>query len=100
VTDETGRAGDDATPGGITDGGNARRYLLGAAVTVVAFAGIAGYTLGSNSPAESTTVLGVLTLPVTSLSLAAYGVVLAGTVVTVLFGLVTLASRIDDDAVE
>lgn len=75
--------------------GSGRRYLIGAAVTVVLFAGVAGVVLGSNSPASSATFLGVLALPVTPLALGLYGVLLAGTVVTTLFGLVTVASRLE-----
>jgi hypothetical protein len=90
---------DTSSPGATTGDRNGRRYLIGAAVTVVLFAAFAGYTLGANSPAETTTVLGAITLPVTPWALAGYGAVLAGSLVTLLFGLVSLASRLDDDAV-
>ena len=102
MTDDTGtesRQRSDAgrdSPGAVEPGDDGRPYLIGAAVTVVAFAGVAGYTLGSNSPAETATLASVLTLPVSGLSLAAYGVGLAGLVVGLLFGLVSLASRLDD----
>lgn len=72
-----------------------RWYLVGAGVVVTLFAGTTGFVLGSNSPASSATFLGVLTVPVTPVSLAAYGVVLAGTIVAGLFGLVVLASRLE-----
>ena len=97
VTDETDRP---LRPDEIQPGGNGRRYLLGAAATVVVFAGIAGYTLGSNSPAETAKLLGVLVLPVNGFSLAAYGVGLAGAVVTGIFAVVRLLSRFDDAAAE
>ncbi|MEZ3142922.1 hypothetical protein [Halobaculum sp. MBLA0143] len=95
MTDETDRP---LRPDEIQPGGNGRRYLLGAAATVVVFAGIAGYTLGSNSPAETVRLLSVLVLPVSGLSLAAYGVALAGVVVTGLFTVVRVLSRFDDAA--
>ena len=95
MTDETERP---RRPDEIEPGGDGRRYLVGAAVTVGAFAGVAGYTLGSNSPAETVRLLGVLVVPVSGPSLAAYGVGLAGVVVTGIFGVVRLLSRFDDDA--
>ena len=91
----TDPARDDPRDDGVADGANGRRYLVGAGVTVTAFAGIAGFVLGANSPADATTVLGVIALPVTPVSLAVYGILLAGTVVTGLFGLVVLASRLE-----
>ena len=65
-------------------------------MAVTLFAATAGVVLGANSPAASTTVLGVLRLPVTPVSLGLYGLVLGGTIVAALFGLVTLASRLEE----
>lgn len=77
-------------------GTSGRRYLVGAGVAVTLFAATAGVVLGANSPATSTTVLGVVQLPVTPVSLGLYGLVLGGTLVATLFGLVTLASRLEE----
>jgi hypothetical protein len=77
-------------------GTNGRRSLVGAGVVATLFAGIAGVVLGANSSATSTTVLCVVRLPVTSVSPGLYGLVLGGTLVASLFGLVTLASRLEE----
>jgi hypothetical protein len=93
VTDETER------PAAVESDGDARRYLYGAAATVVVFAGIAGYTLGANSPVDTARLASTVTLPVSGLSLAAYGVVFAGLLVVGIFGVVRFLSQFDDDAV-
>lgn len=82
-----------------TEQSSGRRYLIGAGLTVVLFATFTGYTLGSNSPASSARFASLVTVPVTRWSLALYGTILSGLVVVTLFGLVTLASRYDDDSV-
>jgi len=97
VTDETEHPSD--SPAGVPPGGDGRRYLYGAAATVVAFAGLAGYTLGANSPVDSARLASTVTLPVSGLSLAAYGVVFAGLLVVGIFGVVRLLAQFDDDAV-
>ena len=97
MTDETDQPPE--SPAAVEPGGDGRRYLYGAAATVVGFAGIAGYTLGANSPVDSATLASVVTLPVNGLSLAAYGVGFAGVIVTGLFGVVRLLAQFDDDAV-
>lgn len=73
--------------------GSGRKYLVGAGVTVICFVGITGFVLGTNSPAETARLFGVIELPVTPLSLGMAGVVLASLVVLALFGLVTVATR-------
>ncbi len=97
VTDETDHPPE--SPAAVEPGGDGRPYLYGAAATVVGFAGIAGYTLGANSPVDNATLASVVTLPVSGLSLAAYGVGFAGLLVVGIFGVVRLLTRFDDDAV-
>ncbi|ESP88725.1 DUF7520 family protein [Candidatus Halobonum tyrrellensis] len=76
--------------------GSGRRYLAGAAVTVVAFVAVAGYVVAANNGVDAVTVFGVVTIPGTPTGVALYGVVLSVAVLALLFGLVTVASRFDD----
>ena len=86
---------DDPVADRPTETGTGRRYLLGAGGVVTLFIGLTGYVLGLNSPMASAQLFGVLTVPVTPVSLAAYGLLLGGTLLTALFGLVALASRLE-----
>lgn len=92
-----GTGGGGGRPDGdVGEGGSARRYLAGAAATVVAFVAVAGYVVAANNAVDAVTVFGVATVPGTPVAMALYGVVLASAVLGVLFGLVTVASRYDD----
>lgn len=83
------------TDADVSEGGSGRRYLAGAAATVVAFVAVAGYVVAANNQVDTVTVFDVVTLSGTPAGVAAYGAALAAGVLAVLFGLVTLASRYD-----
>ncbi|WP_348609827.1 DUF7520 family protein [Halobaculum rarum] len=76
-----------------------RPYLLGAAAVVTLFAAAAGYVVAANNAVGSVAMFGVVTVPGTPAAVAIYGAVLSIVVLVVLFGLVIVASRFDDDAV-
>ncbi|QZX99329.1 DUF7520 family protein [Halobaculum rubrum] len=107
VDDEDDRPGDDR----VGDRENAiegeasavevsgRPYLLGAAVVVTLFAAAAGYVVAANNVVDAVTVFGLVTLSGSPATMAAYGAVLSALVLGVLFGLVTVASRFDEDAI-
>ncbi|MFC7137126.1 DUF7520 family protein [Halobaculum litoreum] len=76
-----------------------RPYLAGAAAVVTLFAAAAGYVVAANNAVPAVTVFGAVTLPGSPAAMALYGAVLSLLVVGTLFGLVTVASRFDDDAV-
>lgn len=76
-----------------------RPYLLGAAAAVTLFAAAAGYVVAANNAVGAVTVFGAITLPGSPGAMAVYGAVLSAFVLGALFGLVTVASRFDDDAV-
>jgi len=76
-----------------------RPYLLGAAAVVTLFAAAAGYVVAANNGVTSVAMFGVITVPGTPAAVAVYGAVLSIAVLATLFGLVTVASRFDDDAV-
>ncbi|MFC6785709.1 hypothetical protein ACFQFH_07295 [Halobaculum halobium] len=99
---DSGGATDD---GGLIEGepsaveASGRPYLIGAAAVVTLFAAAAGYVVAANNAVGSVTVFGAVTVPGTPTAVAAYGAVLSLAVLGVLFGLVTVAARFDDDAV-
>ena len=79
-----------------------RRVFLVVAASVVALAGVIGFFVGSNGAevAPTISVFGLLALPTTPATLTLYGMVLAAVALAVLFGLVTLASRVDDASLD
>ncbi|SFR68702.1 DUF7520 family protein [Halogeometricum limi] len=79
--------------------GLGRSILLVVGLSVVAISGLLGAFIGSNGAEavpEAAVLGGLLVLPTTPLSMALYGVVLASVVLAALFGLVELASRMED----
>jgi hypothetical protein len=80
--------------------GLGRSILLAVGVGVVATSGLLGFFIGSNGAEavpEASLLGGLLVLPTTPLSMTLYGVVLSTVVLAVLFGLVELASRMEDE---
>lgn len=79
--------------------GLGRTILVAVGVSVVAISGILGFFIGSNGAEavpEAALFGGLLVLPTTPLSMTAYAVVLSSVVLVCLFGLVELASRMED----
>ena len=74
-------------------------FVAGAAV-VVLLAGGLGAIVGASGQERAATLdlLGVVSFGMTPTSMATFGVLFAAVVLTVLFGLVTLASRYDAEA--
>jgi len=109
VSERSTAGDDDADTGGDANGliegesstvtTSGRPYLLGAAGTVTLFAAAAGYVVAANNVVDAVTVFGLVTLSGSPAAMAAYGAMLSALVLGVLFGLVTIASRFDDDAV-
>lgn len=89
----------DRHDGEVGPAGNAKHYLFGAAAVVTVFAAGAGYVLAANNTVGTVTVFGAVTLPGTPAAMALYGAGLSLVVVGFLFGLVSVASRYDEDAV-
>ncbi|MFB6251299.1 MAG: hypothetical protein ABEI27_06380 [Halobellus sp.] len=83
--------------------GLGRQILLAVGGTVVILSAGIGWFVGSNGSVELTeaAVLGTnLTIPVTPLAVALYGVAVSTLLLGSLFGLVEFASRLEDDEVE
>ena len=78
--------------------GSGRPYLVGAAGVVTVFAAAAGYVVAANNAVGAVTVFGLVTLPGSPAAMGLYGAALSLLVLGVLFGLVGVASRFDDDA--
>ncbi|RDI70396.1 DUF7520 family protein [Halopelagius longus] len=79
--------------------GLGRRILLGVGATVVVLAGVVGFFIGSNGAETAPRVAvlgGLVTIPTTPLSMSLYAALVAAGVLTVLFGLVAVASRYED----
>ena len=85
-----------------SDSTDGRRVFGVVAVTVVLIGGLLGFFVGSNGAEVAPTIplVGGLSLPTTPLTVTLYGMVLATLFVGALFGLVTLASRFDDEIPE
>lgn len=80
--------------------GLGRSILLAVGVGVVATSGLLGFFIGSNGAEavpETSLLGGLLVLPTTPLSMTLYGVVLSTVLLAALFGLVELASRMEDE---
>ena len=100
--DGDGVGADDGVTDGATDTsgdpGLGRRILLTVGATVILLSGGIGWLVGSNGAIETAAVLGTgLTIPVTPGSVALYGLAVSAAILGVLFGLVELASRLEDD---
>ncbi|MGQ4555060.1 DUF7520 family protein [Halobellus sp. GM3] len=79
--------------------GLGRKILLSVGASVVAISGIVGWIVGSNGAEavpESTLFGTGLSIPTTPTTFALYGVVVSALILGVLFGLVELASRLED----
>lgn len=78
-----------------------RRLFLLVAPVVVVLCGVVGALVGANAAERGAAVVvfGVLTLPASGLVVGAFAALLATVVLASLFGLVELASRLDDAAV-
>ena len=101
--DASDGAGDPPGPPGVEGEADTlevsgRPYLLGAAGVVTLFAAAAGYVVAANNSVGDVTVFGLLTLPGSAPAMALYGAALSLSVLGGLFGLVSVASRFDDDA--
>ncbi|MFA1611375.1 DUF7520 family protein [Halobellus rubicundus] len=87
----------DATPDAAAGReGLGRRIMLAVGVSIVGISAGIGWFVGSNGSAVASEmpVLGTgVTLPVTPLAFALYGVVISGGLLGLLFGLVELVSR-------
>lgn len=112
-TDPDAAGATDGVEGGADDGASSvgvegssataeasgRPYLLGAAAVVTLFVAAASYVVAANNAVEAVTVFGLVSLPGSPPAMAAYGATLALLILGTLFGLVSVASRLDDDAV-
>lgn len=78
-----------------------RKLFLLAAPIIVALCGVVGALVGANAAQRGADVVafGVFTLPASGIAVGAFAVGLAVVVLTALFGLVELASRLDRAAV-
>ncbi|WP_224449774.1 DUF7520 family protein [Haloprofundus salilacus] len=73
-----------------------RRILLGVGGIVVLVAGLIGLFVGENSAGASIDLLGVATLPVSPVTMALYGAVLATVALSALFAAVEFVSRLEN----
>jgi len=92
---DAGTAAGPAGPAGTP--GLGRRILLSVGAVVIVLSGGIGWLVGSNGRLADAAVLGTaVTIPVTPGAIALYGVVVSTAIVGGLFGLVELASRLED----
>ncbi|QIB74553.1 hypothetical protein GL213_08190 [Halogeometricum borinquense] len=80
--------------------GLGRSILIAVGASVVATSGIIGFFIGNNGSevvSEIPLFGGLIVLPTTPVSMTLYGIVLSTIVLVCLFGLVELASRMEDD---
>jgi hypothetical protein len=84
-----------ATP---TDYADGRPILLAVAASVVLVSGLIGFFVGSNGSVvgPEATLFGLVTVPTTPATMAGAGMLLAVLLLGTLFGLVELASRLED----
>ena len=88
--------GTDAAPG---RPGLGRKILLGVGASVIAISGVVGWIIGSNGAeaVPESTILGTgLTIPTTPVAMGLYGMAVATLLLGTFFGLVELASRLED----
>ena len=91
---------DTAVEPAATRDGQGRSILLAVGVGVVAVSGLLGLFIGSNggeAVPRAALLGGLLVLPTTPPAMTAYAVALSTLVLAVLFGLVELASRVEDE---
>lgn len=89
---------DTAVEAGAGREGLGRSILVAVGVCVVAVSGLVGFFIGSNGAEavpEVALLGGLLVVPTTPWAMSLYGVVLSGTILVCLFGLVELASRLE-----
>lgn len=81
----------------MNDDRTGKRILVAVGGIVVLLAGLVGFFVGSNSAESSPTfeVFGSVVLPTTPVSVALYGMLLAGLLLGGLFAAVAVASRYD-----
>jgi len=79
---------------------SARPFLAGAAVVVVALAGLLGAVVGTTGRQEGTAMdlVGVVSFQMTPISMAAFGMAATAAVLALLFGLVSVAAEYDEAA--
>jgi hypothetical protein len=89
---------DHDTAAGIA--GFGRKLLLALGGSMVLLGGILGLIVGANGggTVAELTVAGPLTVPVTPLAMALYGMTVVGVALGSVYGLVTVASRFDSNA--
>ena len=77
-----------------------RPIFAAVAVLVVLVAGGMGAVVGASGQerAVAMDILGVISFPMTPVSMAAFGMLATGSVLALLFGLVSVAARYDDAA--
>jgi hypothetical protein len=77
---------------------SARPFLAGAAVVVVALAGLLGTVVGTTGRQEGMAMdlLGVVSFQMTPVSMAAFGMTATAAVLALLFGLVSVAAAYDE----
>jgi hypothetical protein len=80
--------------------GLGRRILLGLGGGMIVLGGILGVIVGGNGgdTVAQLSVPGPLTVPVTPLAMALYGMTVVGLALGSLYGLLTIASRYDSNA--
>jgi hypothetical protein len=97
-----GGPADDAESAPRAPAGYGRRVMLLVGAVVVLTTGTVGYVVGTNNAGRVPPVdlfgLGLVPVPTTGPAWAAVGVAVAATGLAVLFGLVELASRLEDRA--
>jgi hypothetical protein len=79
--------------------GLGRKILLAVGVSVIVISGFVGAIIGGNGAAvvpESAILGTALTIPTSPVAMALYGMAVATLVLGTLFGLVELASRLED----
>ena len=88
----------DATTAPEGEPGLGRRILLSVGAVVILLSGGIGWFVGSNGQLSDAAVLGTgVTIPVTPGAIALYGIAVSTAILGGLFGLVELASRLEDD---
>jgi len=86
---------EDALQPGVA--GLGRRILLALGGFVVLLGGALGFIVGANSAGELT-VIEPLTVPLTPLAMAGYGMGVVAVAIAALYGAVSFASRYDSNA--
>lgn len=88
----------ESSSGAATDVADGRPILLAVGVSVVLVSGLIGFFIGSNGSVvgPEATLFGVVTVPTTPATMAGAGMVLSVLLLGTLFGLVELATRLEE----